>query len=363
MLKATSPTKTASSSTTPTKLVAATPSRGRYLQEIVLGFENGVDMWHLMTTLPNDFKAKCDDLQTSIEGWSKGLTRVQKSKLPQNYQNLSTAIYSCIYGSNGVNYLVTERNGLDNVTYFAPHMAQTLIYETMSARKIKDANHDVKARQTLSMFENVLERIDNFRPLITNNTLFEKLGHFTDYLDLQMDCVKCALDYKKSELLALSEEDVTNIAESIDISDILKHWHYSPKAKVTPVKAATPHRLAVSEHLKENKRLRKESEVEEESVSGEEHEDNAELGLFVNFGVDPEASLPLRFSSSSSSSSSSESEESEESEEELLSQSPQRLTSKPQATTLTPGFAAARVSPNEYNPGPNRRNLTNQFRG
>lgn len=54
---------------TPARAVKMTTSteEERYLQRIALGFEEGMDKWHMMTSLPDHFKEKCDELKAHIE--------------------------------------------------------------------------------------------------------------------------------------------------------------------------------------------------------------------------------------------------------------------------------------------------------
>jgi hypothetical protein len=288
------------SETTPTKTVVSAPSpRQRYLQQIVLGFDDGFNLWHLITSVPENFKSRTLNLEKDILDWAPG-----KKGLAQNYKSLANDIYGALFGSCGVYYLITERNGIDKAEHFAPHIAQTLIIEKQLDTKIRGSDHNKKAREMLNMFERLLSRIDKFKKIYAsyndNQLLFEKFSAFSYYLSMQKKCLAETLKYTSFDTTVVSAKASDLLLKDNIVDDKLLDWHPMSIMQETPFKLSTPYFRVMSEHPQREKKVRTEDSEESTNTFDQNTSPNQKK--------------------------------------------PHSSPSKSSSTSLTPGFAAARVS-------------------
>lgn len=194
------------------------------IKDIVTKFENGAELWRLMTTLPT--QAYYDTFAALEAELLKRPALLKGKDCAQDLLNTPQSIHNVLFNSNGVFYTVTGRD-YSTIQFGVKHIAVTVLIEKYTGTLIKNINHMDKCNQMFAALESLHFKLELF--LLNNENLralqklWEILEQLCEYIYLHIKCLRLAIDYKS----VVAVQKSTPLRES-SVKMIISNWHPVP---------------------------------------------------------------------------------------------------------------------------------------
>ena len=197
------------------------------IQNIVLRFDIGAEIWHLMNTLPNEsFYTAFVRFEAEMKQHVDALKASKHFK--QGFELLPNKISNLLFASSGVYYTVTCRD-FSKVYLGIKHVGLTLLVENYTGKSIAGISHKEKGNNILHGLEELYLQIEDFEvnfkfPALMQN--FEKtLNEMKEYLYLHLKALRYVTAHIKRKALPKSPAFLEPAVAASD--NLLKLWHPS----------------------------------------------------------------------------------------------------------------------------------------